>query len=163
MHQSVREWAHRVITEHDLAARDVLEVGALNVNGSLRDLFTGYYLGTDMREGSGVDRVCDAHGLWDELPGRWFEVVVCTEMLEHDSAPWVSMVQMYERLCSGGLLLLTARGYDTRGCFPVHDYPEDHWRFSVTGMTHLLAFAGFTPLEVIPDPEAPGVFALARA
>ena len=162
MHASVMLWAARAIDRHGLAGCSVLEVGALDVNGSVRRLFGGgAYLGVDMRDGPDVDRVCDAH----DLPslGRRFEVVVSTEMLEHDSAPWLSVARMREVCRDDGWLLITARGYDERGCFPVHGYPEDHWRFSVTGMTHLLSWAGWRPVSVEPDPECPGVLAVARA
>lgn len=161
MHGSVMEWAASQVAEHDLDSRSVLDVGSLDVNGSLRELFCGPYLGVDMRPGPGVDRVLNAHEL-AEL-GRRFDVVVCTEMLEHDDAPWLSVEAMRQMVWPGDVLLLTARGFDERGCFPVHGYPQDHWRFSITGLSCLLARCGWRPLRVIPDPEEPGVFALARA
>lgn len=156
MHPSVMWFVEREVSRHQLADLDVLEVGALNVNGTVRGLFTGPYLGTDMRPGAGVDHVCDAHDLGF---GADFDLIISTEMLEHDSAPWLSLARMRMCVREGGHLLLTARGYDERGCFPVHAYPDDLWRFSVEGIRALLAQTGWTAVTVETDPEAPGVFA----
>ena len=45
------EWGKRIIAARKLANKTVLEVGSVNVNGSLRELFTGPYLGVDLRPG----------------------------------------------------------------------------------------------------------------
>ena len=40
----------------------VLEVGSLNINGTVRDLFNDCnYIGIDVGEGNGVDVVCSGH------------------------------------------------------------------------------------------------------
>lgn len=163
MHASVLHFiADQVETRH-LSRRSVLEVGSLDVNGSARQFFTGRYIGTDMREGPGVDVVVNAHDLTRTLEPGSFDVVVCTEMLEHDDAPWRSLEEMREMVRPGGTLLLTARGYDRRGCFPLHGYPEDLWRFSVDGMRALLVWANWSVDMVTADPDEPGVFAVAHA
>lgn len=48
-------WVAEQVGLHQLGCRSTLEVGSLNVNGTVRDLFTGVYLGVDMRDGPGVD------------------------------------------------------------------------------------------------------------
>jgi hypothetical protein len=165
MHSSVMHWMAEQVTALGLADSRVLEVGSLNVNGTVRRLFRGEYVGVDMRDGPDVDVVCNAHELSGSLllRSRFYETVVCCEMLEHDDQPWESVVEMREMACNQAVLLLTARGYDARGCFPLHDYPQDLWRFSTTGMKSLLTWAGWKKIKVIPDPEAPGVFAVAHA
>lgn len=154
------QFVGRVVDARGLAGMSVLEVGSRDINGTPREFFTGHYWGVDMLPGPSVDQVLSAHHL-TELD-REFEVVLSTEMLEHDSAPWISLEQMAAVCAPDGCLIVTARGYDDRGCFPVHGFPEDHWRFSCTGMTHLLARTGWSPVQVIPDPAYPGVFAFAR-
>ena len=158
MHPSVMWFVEREVSRHQLADLDVLEVGALNVNGTVRGLFDGAFLGVDMRAGPGVDKLLNAHDLCAAGDGI-FDVVVSTEMLEHDDAPWLSLASMRRCVHSDGHLLLTARGYDERGCFPLHGYPDDLWRFSVNGLAALLAHTGWKALTVEADPEAPGVFA----
>lgn len=158
MHPSVMRFVERQVAEHNLASVRTLECGSLNVNGSARGLFTGEYVGTDMRAGPGVDVVCNAHEL--SYPGE-FGLALSTEMLEHDDAPWLSLAAMRGCVWEPGHLILTARGYDERGCFPLHGYPSDLWRFSVDGVQAILRHAGWKPLLVEVDPEAPGVFAYA--
>lgn len=160
MHESVMNFVRRSVERHDVGnASPVLEVGGYDVNGSVRQFFSGGYVSIDMRDGPGVDVVMNAHELGKHYDGI-FEVVVCTEMLEHDDDPFLSLANMWTALKPGGLLILTCRGYDERGCFPVHDYPDDLWRFSVQGIERMLS--AWHVIGIGPDPEAPGVFAEAR-
>jgi SAM-dependent methyltransferase len=164
MHQSVMRFVEQVVADLDLASKDVLEVGSLNVNGSVRRFFSGgSYVGVDMREGPDVDLVLNAHALYPHFASESFDVVVSTEMLEHDDAPWISVLHMRDVIRSGGVLILTARGYDERGCFPLHSYPDDLWRFSVEGVRVMLERARWNVVRAEQDPEAPGVFAVATA
>lgn len=160
MHPSVQNFVGAVVAEHQLAERSVLEVGSLDVNGSVRSYFTGAYHGIDMREGPGVDQVLLASEVWVHYPLS-YDVVLSTEVLEHDPEPWLSLASMMHATKPEGRLILTARGFDERGAFPVHGFPQDHFRYSVTGMTCLLERTGWTQVEVEKDPEFPGVFATA--
>jgi len=46
--------------------------------------------GIDFIEGPGVDLVLDAHQLTSAFERNSFDIVVSTEMLEHDSEFWTS-------------------------------------------------------------------------
>ena len=164
MHPSAMAFACPALTGADVRGKFVLEAGSLNVNGSVRphveSLGPASYRGTDMRAGPGVDVVCDAA----DLPARFgpgsADVVVSTEMLEH-AKDWQAAVRgMIGVLAEGGVLVLTTRSEG----FPLHGYPEDHWRYSVSAMGVILASAGLDVerLEPDPDPQSPGVFARAR-
>ncbi len=86
----------------------VLEVGSLDINGSVRPLFTDcQYTGIDLDEGRGVDvvaHVTDYHRLDD---GE-FDVIISTETLEHDRAWDKSLAAMYRLLKPNGLMVVTA-------------------------------------------------------
>jgi SAM-dependent methyltransferase len=153
-------WLAATVAREQLAGAVTLEVGSYDVNGSARPFFHGRYIGLDMRNGPGVDVL----GVADALPFKagTFEVVVCTEVLEHDRRPWRTMVQAARVLRSGGLFLCSARGYDERGCFPIHEYPGDLWRFSLEGARVLAGDAGLSVVELIADPQVCGFFLLAR-
>jgi SAM-dependent methyltransferase len=161
-------FACSALTEADVRGQHVLEAGAFDVNGSVRGHVEGLgpasYMGTDMRLGPGVDVLCTA----EELPslfnvamvGPTKGVVISTEMLEH-AADWqAAMHGMITALRPGGVLVLTTRSAG----FPVHGYPDDHWRFPVESMRTILGAAGLTVerCEPDPDPASPGVFAKAR-
>jgi SAM-dependent methyltransferase len=151
MHESVRAWIASEVAEHGLADLHTLEVGSLDVNGSIADLFTDI-IGVDMREGPGVDRVMDAHAL--EFPDAAFDAVVCCEMVEHDAAFWLSLAEIGRVLRPGGTLLLTTRGNG----FPEHSYPWDYWRFMPNSGGLLSDLASCDLAELHEDPQVPGIF-----
>lgn len=147
-----------VVIDHDLAARSMLDVGSYDVNGSVRPLFTGATVGVDMRDGPGVDIVAMSHDL--PFADDAFAVVTCTELLEHDEAPWLTIAEL--KRVSSEWVIVTCRGFNAQGCFPLHEYPGDHWRLSESGMRLLLEHCGLTVDLVLPDPQAFGVFAVAH-
>ncbi len=85
-----------------------------------------------------------------------------TEVLEHCPRPWLFVAELARVLRLGGTLLLTARGYDERGCYPVHEHPRDYWRFSAGSMSLLAEDAGLYRIDVIADPDYPGFFLIAQ-
>jgi SAM-dependent methyltransferase len=146
--------ADNVATYH-LAACDVLEIGSRNINGSPRRFFTGTYIGVDMIDGTEVDVVATS----DKLPfeEESFDCVVCTEMLEHDPSPWLTLPEIARVLRPGGMVLLTARGIG----YPLHGFPDDYWRFTESAFQHLFELAGLTVVETRLDPLKPGVLGVA--
>jgi len=138
----------------------VLEVGALNVNGSLRSFAESLrpreYVGVDLEIGPGVEESCDAARLVARFGRSSFDVVISTELLEHIK-DWRSVVSnLKQALAPGGILLLTTR---SKG-YPYHDAPSDFWRFELEDMKVIFNDLRIEALE--PDPEAPGVFLKAR-
>jgi len=158
------EWVAQKVTQYRLGTteHDVLEVGSRDINGSVRPLFHGVrrYTGVDLIDGPGVDRVLDAHRLEEAFPDNRFDVVISTEMLEHDPQFWQSVQQMGRVLRPAGFLVLTARGNG----FWVHDYPHDYWRFLPDSFRQLFELASCDEIEITEDwhPGHPGVFGLGR-
>lgn len=164
MHDSVMAWVGEVLTQADIRGRTVLEVGSYNVNGTVRPLVEALepaeYLGVDMAPGDRVDQVVDATALAEEFGADAFDVVICTEMLEH-AADWKAcLLAMAEVLRPGGLLLLTTRSPG----FKYHGFPDDHWRFDLPLLGKALVAVGLGSHELRPDPDprSPGVFVKAR-
>jgi SAM-dependent methyltransferase len=120
----------------------ICEVGAYNVNGSIRQFFRQEgYVGVDMTYGPGVDIVADAHCL--EFDDHTFDVVICLEMLEHDTKPWITVAHLHRILKPGGTLLISV---PTNG-FPEHKYPLDLFRYLPDAFTHFF-FEGMNILSV---------------
>jgi SAM-dependent methyltransferase len=139
---------------------DVLEVGSLDVNGSLRpwveSLRPARYIGVDLVEGPGVDQVVDVGRLVHHFGCESFDIVVTTEMLEH-VRDWRTAVRNLKGvLRPGGHLLLTTRSPG----FPYHAWPYDFWRYEPADIRQI--FDDLELLAVEPDPQDPGVFVLAR-
>jgi SAM-dependent methyltransferase len=156
-------FACSALTAADVTGKRVVEAGSYDVNGSVRPhaeaLGPASYTGTDMRPGPGVDLVC----LAEDLPAQFGEdaadAVISTEMLEH-AADWQGAVRgMITVLAPGGVLVLTARGPG----FPLHGFPDDHWRFTTGAMDVIIKGAGLDIERLEADlPTDPGVLVKAR-
>lgn len=160
MHDSVMIFGVEVLTRSVIHGKSVLEVGSMNVNGSLRphvlSLGPSSYIGVDFMAGSGVDVVCDASHLEKRFGKASFDVVISTEMLEHAEDWRRAILAMKSVLRVGGSLLLTARGPG----FPLHGYPHDWHRFTVLDFRRM--FSDFEICVLKEDPQHPGVLLLAR-
>jgi len=116
-----------------------LDVGCSN------SLYSSYFtnrLGFDINFGNGVDVVGDAHKL--PFKKNQFDIIFCTEVFEHLSNPQITISEMKRVLKSQGKLILT-----TRFIFPLHDTPNDYWRFTKYGLIEL--FKGWEILELNED------------
>lgn len=84
----------------------VLEVGSLNVNGSVRPFFENCaYIGLDVDYGPCVDVVCLGHEY--DMPDGSFDTVISCECFEHNPY-WIETFNNMIRLCkSGGLIIMT--------------------------------------------------------
>lgn len=103
----------------------VLELGALNINGGLRDFERpGWsYIGVDKVAGRGVDLVLTENG---PLPfqDESFDVLVATSVFEHDEFFWQTFEDLTRLLRPGGFIYLNSPSNGD-----VHRYPVDCWRF----------------------------------
>jgi hypothetical protein len=154
VHSSVLAFVERATRDLPEAIR-VLDIGSLDVNGSARGLFPNAteYVGVDLQEGPGVDVAASAHELYDHVP-IGFDLVLCLEMLEHDSAPWLTAAQIAAVAKPGALVLVSARGNG----FPLHNEP-DCFRFMEAGMRAVLEAGGLIVERIDPDPQVSGWFA----
>lgn len=101
----------------------VLEVGAYNVNGSLKEIFPDA-VGVDMRAGRGVDVVCDAADLVGRFGPESFDTVLTAETFEHFKDWRAATRGMWGVLKTGGWLIATMASVHKGK----HDYPHDYWR-----------------------------------
>ncbi len=143
------------ITPELITGNSILEVGSYNVNGGIKEIVTAlkplFYMGVDMREGPDVDAVVNACELTYKFGHNMFDVVISCEMLEHVEDWRSAIVHMKNVLKPGGTLFLTTRSYG----FPLHDYPDDYWRFEQWDMNKIFADMD---TSIYNDTEYPGVF-----
>ena len=91
--------------DHFKGAR-VLEVGSLDINGSVRDLFEACdYTGVDLQPGPGVDLACPGHLL--ALPTASFDTVISAECFEHNPFWRETLANMLRMLRPGGLVTIS--------------------------------------------------------
>lgn len=105
----------------------------------------------DLTARKGIHVVTDAQRLGFREGA--FDVVLCTEVLEHIPEPQRAIDEMFRVLAPGGTLLLT-----TRFLFPIHDAPHDYFRFTKYGLQHLLR--GFDAVEIHEETTAVGTIAV---
>ncbi len=115
----------------------------------LRPLFPGKtYIGADVREGPGVDRILDLHQI--DLPDASVGLVLVIDTLEHVEFPQRAMEEIRRIVWPGGLVVITSV-MD----FPIHDYPSDYWWFTPDGLRSLLQFLPGSLVEHAGDPMSP--------
>lgn len=158
MHDSVMEFGRRHLTVDLIEGKRVVELGALNVNGSLRShvepLGPSEYVGVDQGDGPGVDVVSPI----EEGAFGKADIVICTEVLEH-AEDWAAVVSVAKGTTkAGGVLLVTTRSPG----FPYHAYPDDFHRFTLEDFR--LVFADMEEVALEPDTQDGhhGVLALYR-
>jgi SAM-dependent methyltransferase len=148
------------VSSVDVIGKHVLEVGALDVNGSARPVIEALepasYTGTDITWGRGVDELCDVTGLIERYGEDTFDLVVSTELVEHVKDWRAAFTNLKAVVRPGGTILVTTR---SRG-FKVHGYPRDYWRYEPEDMERV--FADFEEVMIEPDGHRPGVFVRAR-
>lgn len=144
-------WASRYL----LPGQTVLEVGALDVNGNMRECFKHQtYTGLDMMRGPNVDVVLNAHHLSSlYLPGS-IDAVVCCDVFEHDDQFWRTLDEIYAVLHRGGLFICSVPTMN----FPnYHPHPYDYWRFSDDAFQHVIFKPARYELLERLDIETPAV------
>lgn len=161
MHLSVVVFVGSHLRPEEARGKRVLEVGARDVNGSVRPVVENAfapaeYVGVDLEAGPGVDAVAPA----EELAGRFgeerFDVVLALELMEH-VRDWRAVVSNLKRVTAPeGVILLTTRSPG----FKYHGYPHDFWRYEPADMARVFADCDLLANE--SDPQDPGVFVKAR-
>ncbi len=119
----------------------VLDIGS---GGSSYHRFFPNRLSIDIDPARKPDIVADAHNL--PFKDGEFELVLCTEVLEHVKDPRKVIGEIGRVLKTGGQVILT-----TRFVYPLHDTPHDYWRFTKYGLREL--FAGWEVLELVAETE----------
>ena len=153
MRQTIKDFV--CITAKDLPIGEpIFEFGSLQVPGQedladLRPLFRGKrYIGADMREGPGVDKILNLHNI--DLPSEYVGTVLCLDTLEHVEYPHRALEEIHRILKPDGIAIISSV-MD----FPIHDYPYDYWRFTPEAFKSLLkpfagSFVGFVGNKDFP-------------
>ncbi len=146
MKPNVKEFAKIISTS--LPIMDpIYEFGSLQVPeqvgfSDLRPFFpNNQYIGCDMRQGPGVDKVLNLHDI--DLPPESVGTILCFDTLEHVEFPRKALEEIYRVLKPNGIAIITSLMN-----FPIHEYPHDYWRFTPEAFKSILkpfqnSFVGF--------------------
>lgn len=89
-------------------------------------------IGIDIVKTPAVGIVADVHDL-SMFSNEEFDVVLCTEALEHFYDPQKVIDEVFRVLKKKGVFILT-----TRFIFPLHEIPYDYYRYTKFGLKYLL-------------------------
>ncbi len=124
MHDTARLTGQRFFEVYGRADGTVLDVGSMDVNGTLRPFVPAgmNYCGVDMAPGPNVTLVLDDPY---RLPfGEEFDLAVSTSCFEHAEFFWLLFAEIARVVKPGGYIYVSA---PTGGV--VHRHPVDCWRF----------------------------------
>ena len=138
--------------EHkDSLSGPFLEIGSRDYGNTqdLRSFFPGEtYVGVDMSEGDGVDKVLDLTRTFDAideaLDKQRFGTIFSFSVMEHCDQPFLMAENMTKLLKPGGKIVLSVPF-----AWKFHGFPSDYWRFTQEGVKKL--FPG-----IDWDEEGPG-------
>lgn len=138
MHAAVINWVKHSLdvrsekNQEKTSGLNVLEIGSLDINGSVRSLFDdlvadgGSYLGIDVQEGPGVDLVADASVYSSDIK---YDIVVCAEVFEH-TAVWPKIVKnAHSLLVENGMFIATMAGEGRRPHSAIDENPIRSWEY----------------------------------
>jgi hypothetical protein len=96
----------RLKLPHYFKNTKVLEIGSLNINGSVRPFFEGCdYTGIDLEEGPGVDVVCPGQEF--NGPDNSYDTVCSLECFEHNPFWFETFINMMRMCKPEGLIFFT--------------------------------------------------------
>jgi len=153
MREPIKEFV-QIVADTLPILEPIYEFGALQVPGQegfadLRPIFAGKeYVGCDMQEGPGVDRVLNLHEV--DLPSETAGTALILETLEHVEFVRKATEEAYRILKPNGILVITSAMK-----LQIHSYPYDYWRFTPEAFKSLLrpfasSFVDFAGAEEFP-------------
>jgi len=145
MNKYFRTYAHYLseIYKKELASKlhgKVLDIGCGSSDIKQYTSFTEY-VGLDINPNAeNVNIVADAHDI--PLGNETFDSAVCIAVLEHVKNPDIVLKEIYRVLKSNGKLFVAVPFLQ-----PVHNDPDDLWRWTKNGIITLLGKSRFKILE----------------
>jgi SAM-dependent methyltransferase len=153
MRGSIKQFVE-IIDDTLLIPEPIYEFGSLQVPGQegfadLRPLFAGKeYVGCDMQEGPGVDRILNLHKI--DLPSETAGTVLMLDTLEHVEFVRRATEEAHRILKPEGILVISSIMN-----FPIHNYPHDYWRFTPEAFKSLLKLFDSCIVDFAGDKKFP--------
>jgi len=120
-------------------SKTVLEVGGNRDSNMPHRIKASKYVTLDITPASGADYIADATDM--PIRDNTFDIVLCTEVLEH--------VRDYQKLTDEAYRVLKKDGsciLSTRFLYKVHDAPGDYFRFTEQSLKYI--FRNFRDIEI---------------
>lgn len=159
MHRAVVDWVtyslehHKTLENAKMTGNRVLEIGSLDINGSIKSMFDtltsdgGSYFGIDLQEGPGVDLVIDAVAYKSDEP---YDMIICAEVFEHTPAWKAIILNAHSLLVDGGMFIATMAGEGRPPHSAIDTNPIRSWEYynNITNLELATMLDVFTTAEV---------------
>lgn len=124
----------------------ILDAGA--GNGPYKPLFTDmHYESADFcqvdKAYGAITHVCDLAAI--PVPSERYDLVLCTQVLEHVSDPKEMLAELFRVLKPGGVLYASAPLF-----YEEHEAPYDYFRYTRFGLRYVLESVGFQVGQLQP-------------
>lgn len=142
--ENVRSFLRSTSKAFDTNSSNLLDIAPQDHLGAAEFFTKAKIFTLDIDPNSGADYILDiTQNSSDVIHDCTFDVVVCTEVLEHVFSPPDAINEIQRILKHGGTLLLS-----TPFDFRIHGPLPDCWRFTEHALRHLLS--SFTDVQIMP-------------
>lgn len=151
VYEVIRENVSAFIKEQ-AEKHDALDVRVLDIapqdHGGAREFFVkSEVLTADIDEKSNADYIVDIlENNVEKIPDESFDIIVCTEVIEHTLNPFLAIDEIQRMLKKGGYLFMS-----TPFNFRIHGPLPDCWRFTEHGIRALLKNYDSVEIQSIDD------------
>jgi SAM-dependent methyltransferase len=141
---TIEKTVAQTITSTQVSKPIVIDVGC--GNKPYLDLFVGCeYVGVDRSyDDAEPDMIGDAASI--PLDDCYADIVFSTQVIEHVPDHQAMLDECYRILKPSGTIILTGPFY-----WPLHEEPNDFFRFSKHGFEKIFIKSGFQSIDVVPD------------
>lgn len=136
-------------SEYDDYGLNVLDI-APQVHQGAKEFFIKSNIFTlDIDRNSNADYIADiCANNSDILPSNHFDIIICTEVLEHTLNPFNAASELHRILKPNGKLFVT-----TPFNFRIHGPLPDCWRFTIHGLNSIFSLFDHVEVEEIETPD----------
>lgn len=134
LRENVTNFIHMSSKKYDDENVKILDIAPQDHNGAKEFFKRGKVFTLDIDESSQADYIADLCKNNSKLiPSDFFDVVVCTEVLEHTLNPFDAVTEIYRILKPNGIVCISVPFN-----FRIHGPLPDCWRFTEHGLRVLL-------------------------
>jgi len=130
--------------KHDKKGAKVLDIAPQDHEGAMPFFRLSDVKTLDIDSNSDADYIADiCVENSDIIPSNFFDIIICTEVLEHTLNPFAATTEIFRILKKGGVVCVS-----TPFNFRIHGPLPDCWRFTLHGLNQL--FADFKNVQINP-------------
>lgn len=142
--ENVRDFIENCSSRFDRAGNKILDIAPQDHKGASEFFHSAEIKTLDINPDSGADIIADlCEDNSSLIEGEQFDLIICTEVLEHTLNPFGAANEIYRLLKGGGTAAIS-----TPYNFRIHGPLPDCWRFTEHGLREL--FKKFKSVNIVP-------------